>query len=86
MENNFITLTSGFTCDGIFGFGKHKGKSFIEVATELKEPDYFLWIRTNIKGRLDNDLNRFIEENLDKLKSLPTIDHEPEGDCGDLCF
>lgn len=35
---------------------------------------------------LDDDLNRFIEDNLDKLKSLPKIEYEPEGDWGDLCF
>ena len=44
MENNFVALAYGFTCDGVFKFGKHKGKSFVEVATELKEPDYFLWL------------------------------------------
>lgn len=79
MKNNFVALAHGFTCDGIFKFGKHKGKSYIEVATHLKEPNYFLWLRENAKKKLDRDLAIFIEENLDKLKSLPTIDREKEG-------
>jgi hypothetical protein len=83
MENNFIALANGFTCDGTFRFGKHKGKSFVEVATDLKEPDYFLWLRRNLDGKLDADLKRFIEDNLDKLKSLPKIVYEIEGDWGD---
>lgn len=83
MENNFLALVNGFTCDGTFRFGKHKGKSFIEVATDLKEPDYFLWLRRNLDGKLDADLKKFIEDNLDRLKSLPKIVHEREGDWGD---
>ena len=83
MDNNFITLANGFTCDGTFRFGKHKGKSFVEVTTDLKEPDYFLWLRRNLEGKLDRDLSEFIEDNLSKLKSLPKIEYEPEGDWGD---
>lgn len=83
MENNFLALTNGFTCDGTFRFGKYKGKSFVEVATDLKEPDYFLWLRRNLDGKLDADLKKFIEDNLDKLKSLPKIVYEREGDWGD---
>jgi hypothetical protein len=83
MENNFIALANGFTCDGTFKFGKHKGKSFVEVATDLKEPDYFLWLRKNLKGKLDKDLYEFIESNLDKLKTLSKIVYEREGDWGD---
>jgi hypothetical protein len=83
MENNFIALANGFTCDGTFKFGKHKGKSFVEVATDLKEPDYFLWLRKNLKGKLDKDLDEFIESNLDKLKTLSKIVYEREGDWGD---
>jgi hypothetical protein len=83
MENNFIALANGFTRDGTFKFGKHKNKSFVEVATNLKEPDYFLWLRKNLKGKLDKELNEFIENNLDKLKSLPKISYYREGDWGD---
>jgi hypothetical protein len=86
MDNDYITLASGFTCNGFFKFGKHKGKSFIEVATDLKEPDYFLWLKENLKGKLDRELYIFIEDNLTKLKSLPKITYEPDGDWGDLYF
>lgn len=43
MENNFVALASGFTCDGVFRFGKHKGKSFVEVA-QSDDADYFMWL------------------------------------------
>jgi hypothetical protein len=43
MENNFVAFASGFYGDGIFRFGKHKGKTFVEVATS-DDADYFLWL------------------------------------------
>ena len=43
MENNFISLVEGYHGDGVFKFGKHKGKSFVEVATS-DEVDYFMWL------------------------------------------
>lgn len=43
MENNFIALSEGFLGDGKFTFGKHRGKSFVEVATS-KDVDYFMWL------------------------------------------
>jgi len=70
MENNFIALASGFTCDGVFNFGKHKGKSFIEVA-ESRDADYFMWLWSKKeKGGiyLDKELFHFIISNLDRLK------------------
>ena len=71
MENNFIALASGFICDGTFRFGKHKGKSFVEVA-ESRDADYFMWLWSKKeKGEmyLDKDLFDFINLNLDRIKA-----------------
>lgn len=83
MENSYIALCNSLIGDGVFRFGKHKGKTYSDVAIMEKEPDYFLWLNNNIRGKLDKSLIEFIDNNIETLKSLPKIEYHQEGDWGD---